>query len=197
MNTHQPLNYIKLGCSVFPNPVNILGNLSRNSVIGPGLSTLDTSLFKETHIQRISSDFVLQTRVEVFNILNHPNFAAPLDHRTVFDALGLCQSSRPDRYYDHTFNGNAAWAEGDLVEQELEIGSCQAWTNIYNKRRSYFYYLVKHSPPCPPFFGCGAHRAGTRLVLYVRGAIGTARRGEDDEGAPKIQSLISTDKQPS
>jgi Carboxypeptidase regulatory-like domain len=88
VNTDQPLNYIKLSCFAFPNPVNILGNLSRNSVIGPGLSTLDTSLFKETHIQRISSDFVLQTRVEVFNILNHPNFAAPLDHRTVFDALG-------------------------------------------------------------------------------------------------------------
>ena len=88
VNTHQPLNYIKLSCFAFPNPVNDLGNVSRNSVIGPGLSTLDSSLFKESHIQRISSDFVIQTRVEVFNILNHPNFAAPLDHRTVFDALG-------------------------------------------------------------------------------------------------------------
>ena len=36
----------------------------------------------------VSSAFMIQTRVEVFNILNHPNFAAPLDHRTVFDALG-------------------------------------------------------------------------------------------------------------
>ncbi len=52
------------------------------------LSTLDSSLFKESHIQRISSAFIIQTRVEVFNILNHPNFAAPLDHRTVFDPLG-------------------------------------------------------------------------------------------------------------
>lgn len=57
-------------------------------MIGPGLSTLDGSLFKESHVQRISSAFIIQTRVEVFNILNHPNFAAPLDHRTVFDALG-------------------------------------------------------------------------------------------------------------
>jgi hypothetical protein len=88
LNGHQPLNYIKLSCFAFPNPVNILGNVSRNSVIGPGLSTLDSSLFKESHIQRISSAFVIQKRVEVFNILNHPNFAAPLDHRTVYDALG-------------------------------------------------------------------------------------------------------------
>jgi hypothetical protein len=77
-----------MSCFAFTNPVNVLGNVSRNSVIGPGLSTLDSSLFKEAHIQRISSTFVVQTRVEIFNILNHPNFAAPLDHRTVFDALG-------------------------------------------------------------------------------------------------------------
>jgi Carboxypeptidase regulatory-like domain len=88
VNAHLPLSYIKLSCFAFPNPVNILGNVSRNSVIGPGLSTLDSSLFKESHVQRISSAFIIQTRVEVFNILNHPNFAAPLDHRTVFDALG-------------------------------------------------------------------------------------------------------------
>ena len=88
VNGHQPLNYIRVRCFAFPNPVNVLGNVSRNSVIGPGLSTLDTSLFKETHIQQISPSFVVQTRVEVFNVLNHPNFAAPLDHRTVFDALG-------------------------------------------------------------------------------------------------------------
>ena len=88
VNAHQPLNFIKLSCFAFPNPVNILGNVSRNLVIGPGLSTLDSSLFKESHIERISSAFIIQTRVEVFNILNHPNFAAPLDHRTVFDALG-------------------------------------------------------------------------------------------------------------
>jgi hypothetical protein len=88
VNAHQPLNYIKLRCFAFPSPVNILGNLSRNAVIGPGLSTLDSSLFKESHIRRISSAFIIQTRVEVFNILNHPNFAAPLDHRAVYDALG-------------------------------------------------------------------------------------------------------------
>jgi hypothetical protein len=66
----------------------VLGNVSRNSVLGPGSASLDSALFKESHVQRISSSFVVQTRVEVFNILNHANFAAPLDHRIVFDALG-------------------------------------------------------------------------------------------------------------
>jgi Carboxypeptidase regulatory-like domain len=88
VNPHQPFSYIKLQCFAFPNPVNVLGNLSRNSVLGPGLMSLDSALFKESHVQRISSAFLIQTRVEVFNILNHPNFAAPLDHRTVFDSSG-------------------------------------------------------------------------------------------------------------
>jgi len=88
VNSHQPLNYLQLSCFTFPNPVNILGNVSRNSVVGPGLASLDTALFKESHIQLISPTFIVQTRFEVFNILNHPNFAAPLDHRTLFDALG-------------------------------------------------------------------------------------------------------------
>jgi hypothetical protein len=30
----------------------------------------------------------LQVRVEVFNVFNHPNFAAPLNHRDLFDATG-------------------------------------------------------------------------------------------------------------
>jgi hypothetical protein len=88
VNSHQPSNYIKLECFAFPNPVNVLGNVRRNSVLGPGLMSLDSSLFKESRIQRMSTAFTIQARIEVFNILNHPNFAAPLDHRTVFDALG-------------------------------------------------------------------------------------------------------------
>ena len=88
VNAHQPYGYLKLQCFAFPNPVNVLGNVSRNSVVGPGLMSLDSALFKESHVLRISSAFMIQTRVEVFNILNHANFAAPLDHRAVFDASG-------------------------------------------------------------------------------------------------------------
>jgi Carboxypeptidase regulatory-like domain len=88
VNSHQPFNYIKLECFAFPNPVNVLGNVRRNSVLGPRLMSLDSSLFKESRIQRGSSAFTIQARIEVFNIMNHPNFAAPLDHRTVFDASG-------------------------------------------------------------------------------------------------------------
>jgi len=56
---------------------NLRGNSGRNSVIGPGITSLDFSVFKNIPIKRISEGFNLQFRVEMFNIINHPNFAPP------------------------------------------------------------------------------------------------------------------------
>jgi hypothetical protein len=50
------------------------GNVARGSLRGPGLFNTDISLFKRI---RISEGLNLQFRTEVFNILNHPNFAFP------------------------------------------------------------------------------------------------------------------------
>ena len=68
--------------------LNLLGNLGRNSLIGPGLINLDFSLFKNNKIRRISEDFNIQFRAELFNVLNHTNFAAPTDNLAVFDGSG-------------------------------------------------------------------------------------------------------------
>jgi len=51
------------------------GSLGRNSLIGPGYSNLDLSLFKTTPL---GEQVKLQIRAEVFNVLNHPNFSSPL-----------------------------------------------------------------------------------------------------------------------
>lgn len=57
------------------------GNTSRDSLIGPGLTTVDLSLTKNTTIhERIRSQF----RVEYFNLLNHSNFTTP--NAVVFSA---------------------------------------------------------------------------------------------------------------
>ena len=48
-----------------------VGNLGRNTFVGPGYLNLDTSLFKNF---RLSDRFRLQFRAEAFNILNHTNF---------------------------------------------------------------------------------------------------------------------------
>ncbi len=70
---------------------NLRGNAGRNIMIGPGITSLDFSVFKNNHIRRISENFNVQFRVEMFNIINHPNFAppGPGDGNTdIFDATG-------------------------------------------------------------------------------------------------------------
>ena len=56
---------------------NLRGNSGRNNVIGPGIAGLDFSVFKNIPIKKISEAFNMQFRVEMFNIINHPNFAPP------------------------------------------------------------------------------------------------------------------------
>jgi hypothetical protein len=87
-NPGRPLGYIKTQCLAFPNPSTLRGNLGRNTIIGPGLINLDASLIKNTPVKRISDAFNVQFRAEFFNVLNHANFAAPLDNRNVFTPTG-------------------------------------------------------------------------------------------------------------
>jgi hypothetical protein len=74
----------------FPQCFNLRGNAGRNSIPGPGLMNLDFSLFKNNYIRRISESFNVQFRAEIFNILNHPNFALPVspDNTDIFDSTG-------------------------------------------------------------------------------------------------------------
>ncbi|HWO29433.1 MAG TPA: hypothetical protein VNO32_11625, partial [Candidatus Acidoferrum sp.] len=58
----------------------------------------DFSVFKNSHIRRISENFNVQFRVEMFNILNHPNFAPPGagDGNTdIFDGTGKSLAPSP------------------------------------------------------------------------------------------------------
>ncbi len=88
VNSGNPVSYIKTQCFAVPSPITLRGNLGRNTLIGPGLVNFDFSLFKNNYIKRISDRFNAQFRAEFFNILNHPNFAPPLDNRNVFDSAG-------------------------------------------------------------------------------------------------------------
>ncbi len=87
-NSGSVTDYIKLQCFAFPNPSTLRGNLARNALYGPGLLSLDSSLFKNNYIPKISESFNVQFRLEIFNILNHANFAPPLDNNTIFDQSG-------------------------------------------------------------------------------------------------------------
>jgi hypothetical protein len=69
---------------------NLRGNAGRNILISPGVTSLDFSLFKNNYIRKISEKFNIQFRAEIFNILNHANFAPPVtpDNTDIFDGTG-------------------------------------------------------------------------------------------------------------
>jgi hypothetical protein len=63
------------------------GNAGRNSLVGPGLASLDASLKKTTALSEKTS---LQFRAELFNVLNHTNFGTP--NEVVYSAAGTTPS---------------------------------------------------------------------------------------------------------
>jgi hypothetical protein len=64
-----------LNPSAFSVPANgTYGNVGRDTLIGPGIATVDFSAMKNL---AISERLRLQFRAEFFNILNHANFATP------------------------------------------------------------------------------------------------------------------------
>ena len=66
---------------------NLLGNLPRNAIIGPGEFNVDMSFIKDNHISKFGEDIDVQFRAELFNIFNRTNFAPPTDNLNVLDPL--------------------------------------------------------------------------------------------------------------
>jgi len=88
----QPFGF-QAGAPIAGTCANLRGNLARNAVIGPGMSKLDFSIFKNNRVKRISENFNAQFRAEIFNTFNRANFASPTDNFTVFDQNGQPISS--------------------------------------------------------------------------------------------------------
>ena len=69
--------------------INLLGNLGRNSIIGPGLLNVDFSAVKDNRIHALGEALNLQFRAEMFNILNRANFSAvPASNLEALDSTG-------------------------------------------------------------------------------------------------------------
>jgi hypothetical protein len=77
VNPGNPINYIKLQCFAAPTPATRLGDAGRNIAVGPGVLSLDTSLFKNFRVPSVSDAANIQFRAELFNVLNHTNFSPP------------------------------------------------------------------------------------------------------------------------
>ena len=65
-----------------------VGNLGRDTLVGPGLSEVDLSVLKNTKVgERLNAQF----RAEFFNVLNHSNFTTP--NPIVYTAANTAASS--------------------------------------------------------------------------------------------------------
>jgi len=95
---HGGVTYLNTSCFVVaptvPNGV-LVGNAGRNRFYGPGLKNVDFSAFKNI---RLMERLKLQFRAEFFNVLNHPNFAAPNFLNDANNETGiLASTSTPSR----------------------------------------------------------------------------------------------------
>jgi hypothetical protein len=96
---NNPLNYLDMSAFAIPCTVNVavptgfaadcvpgtrhFGNMGRNSLRGPAFKQWDLALYKSFNI---TEHAVLQVRAEIFNALNHPNFASPFLPNFIADA---------------------------------------------------------------------------------------------------------------
>jgi hypothetical protein len=79
---------VKLQCFTSPKFSTLLGNEGRNSLIGPGLVGVDSSLSKTIPVARVSETFKAQFRADFFNIINRANFTSPNDNRAIINPDG-------------------------------------------------------------------------------------------------------------
>jgi Carboxypeptidase regulatory-like domain/TonB dependent receptor len=108
--------YVSGSAVITPPAPGRFGNMKRNIVYGPGFVNLDFSVIKTF---KFGERLALEARGEVFNILNHPNFADP-DHDLSDGAtLGLGQYT-PDVYASNPVMGSGG-------SRHLQIGAKIIW----------------------------------------------------------------------
>jgi hypothetical protein len=88
VNPGNAQQYIKLECFTPPTTSTQYGNAGRNTLIGPGLISLDFSLFKTIPLKKISESSDVQFRMECFNCTNRINLSPPVFNNAIMDNLG-------------------------------------------------------------------------------------------------------------
>ncbi len=77
-------DWFNTACFAAP-PAGELGNLGRNTLVGPGFWDLDFAVMKNT---RLSEKLTVQFRAEAFNLFNHPDFDLPNGSLFTLSAIG-------------------------------------------------------------------------------------------------------------
>ena len=95
------------------------GDLGRWALHGPSLAQLDLTLHKRVNLtERVNVEF----RAEVYNILNHTNFANPVSRFN--DALGTKSTQlQPDRPYSYKTGGSTFGRSTSTVVRDVGLGA--------------------------------------------------------------------------
>lgn len=95
------------------------GNLGRWALHGPGLSQLDLTLHKAVKVtERLRVEF----RAEVYNVLNHTNFANPVSRLN--DALGIDNNQlQPGNPYSYAAGGGTFGMSTSTVTRDVGLGA--------------------------------------------------------------------------
>jgi hypothetical protein len=93
-----------------------VGNLSRDTLTGPGYNDLDLSLAKSTQVtKRVRAQF----RAEFFNVLNHTNLLTPSE--TVFSS-GPTQGTAANQTAAVTVSPTAGVITSAATTRQIQLG---------------------------------------------------------------------------
>jgi hypothetical protein len=122
-------NFINPAAFAVPAP-GTFGNLPRNALKGPGFNQLDLILNKRF---RISESMNVEFRTEVFNIMNHANFANPastinvglpsMTFNTTANAFVLGSGLQPGQAFTQSAAGSSFGLLRQTVERTVGLGT--------------------------------------------------------------------------
>lgn len=91
--TGDPNGWVDVTAFSAPEP-GFLGDLGRNTVIGPDLATVDFALVKRVGLPRLGDSGSLDLRFEAFNLFNRTNFDLPtVDRMAIFNEDGVSEDA--------------------------------------------------------------------------------------------------------
>jgi hypothetical protein len=115
------MNWVNPAAFSIPLPGSF-GNSSRNSLSGPGLSQLDLTLAKKFHVTEKAN---VEFRAEIYNILNHANYANPGNLRLQQIVPGGPSSSglQPGQAFGTSTMGTLFGVLNSTVSNQIGIGT--------------------------------------------------------------------------
>ena len=91
--TGDPNGWVDVTAFSVPAP-GYLGDLGRNTIIGPDLASVDFSLVKRMKLLRLSDSAEIDFRFEAFNLFNRTNFDLPtVERMAIFDEDGVSEDA--------------------------------------------------------------------------------------------------------